>query len=99
MTAKEITHEMFSPHLNSTFLIRVEGRAFELELTEVEVGERGSRPEEFRLPFVLIFKGPKDAVLPEGEYSVENDATGTLELYVIPIVSTGEQQAYQVVYG
>lgn len=99
MTKHEITHEMFSPHLNSIFRIPVDDGAFELELTEVKVGERGGRPEEFRVPFILIFQGPRDPVVPEGLYDIESDATGTFQLYLIPILSTGERQCYQVVFG
>ena len=99
MAEPKITHEMFSPYVNSTFRFRVDGRAVELELTEVKVMERGGLPEEFRQPFLLIFQGPKGEVLQEGLYNVESDAMAAIELYLIPILSTGERQSYQVVYG
>ena len=52
-----------------------------------------------RHPFTLIFQGSKDRVLPEGSYEVESDAAGPWTLYLIPIISLGDRQSYQVVFN
>ena len=54
---------------------------------------------EMRRAFTLIFKGPKDRVLREGNYEVENDEAGKHQLYIIPIASVGELQSYQSVFN
>lgn len=96
---REITPETFTPHVNTTFRVQNEGATFELELTEVEPHKQGPPTEGMRRPFTLIFKGPKDHVLPEGLHQLQNSATGPLPLYVIPIISMGDCQSYQVVFN
>ncbi len=99
MMAPEITHETFGPHVNTTFRVHREGEPLEVELTEVSVDKRDPPAEGMRKAFVLIFAGPKDALLPEGLYEVESEKTGRLPLYIIPIISPGERQSYQVVFN
>ena len=96
MTEK-ITHENFSGHLNALFRIEVAETSLELELVEVEVG----KPIDPSLsePFTLIFQGPKDSILAEGIHNVSNDDAGSFDLYIIPIVSPGDQQSYQVIFN
>ena len=96
MTEK-ITHENFSGHLNALFRIEVAETSLELELVEVEVG----KPIDPSLsePFTLIFLGPKDSILAEGIHNVSNDDAGSFDLYIIPIVSPGDQQLYQVLFN
>lgn len=95
---QEITHETFAGQINHVFRIHLSGEPLELELTEVEVN---SRPhfQGLRQPFILIFQGPRNRLLPEGFYRAESDAISGLNLYIIPIVSVGDHQAYQVVFN
>ncbi len=94
---ESISHENFSGHLNAKFQIDVAENSLDLELVEVEVGN--SIDPSQRVPFTLIFQGPKDSVFPEGIYSVSNDDAGSFELYIIPIVSPGDRQSYQVIFN
>lgn len=96
MTDK-ITHENFSGHLNALFRIEVEETSLELELVEVEVGK--PIDASLRDPFTLIFQGPKDSILAEGSHNLSNDDAGSFELYIIPIVSLGDQQLYQSIFN
>ena len=98
MTAKStetmtesISHENFSGHRNALFRVDVAETSLELELVEVEVGK--SIDPSLREPFTLIFRGPKDSILAEGSYNVSNDDAGSFVLYIIPIVSPGDQQS------
>lgn len=95
----EITHEIFTPHLNGKFRIHREGDPLEVELVEVELCDERFRVEGLRWPFTLIFRGPRDQLIPEGSYRVENDAAGSFDLYLIPIVTVGDRQEYQVVFN
>jgi hypothetical protein len=95
---KEITSATFADQINRIFRIHCSGEPLELELTEVAV-RPASRVGGLRQPFTLIFEGPRNRLLAEGLYPVEGEAVGTLELYVIPILSVGERQAYQVVFN
>ncbi len=92
-----ISHENFSGHLNALFRVEVAETSLELELVEVEVGK--SIDPSLREPFTLIFQGPKDSIFTEGIYNVSNDDAGSFELYIIPIVSLGDQQLYQSIFN
>jgi len=94
---ESISHENFSGHLNALFRIDVAETSQELELVEVEVGD--SVDPSLREPFTLIFQGPKDSILPEGIHNLSNDDAGSFELYIIPIVSHGDRQSYQVIFN
>lgn len=94
---ESITHENFSGHLNASFQVDVGETPLELELVEVETGK--SIDPSLREPFTLIFQGPKDSIVPEGIYTVSNDGAGSFELYIIPIVSPGNRQSYQVIFN
>lgn len=95
---QEVSHELFAGHLNEPFEVHCEGGPLALELTEVDVREAPG-VEGLRQPFVLIFAGPRDKILAEGMYRFENGGVGSVDLYVMPIVSAGERQAYQVVFN
>ena len=93
-----ITPETFAGHVDEIFAVHADGEAMDLVLSEIET--HGEPPGEgLRQPFTLIFKGPKNRVLTEGVFAVENAAVGRYELYLIPILSPGELQDYQCVFN
>jgi len=92
-----ISHENFSGHLNALFRVDVAETSLEFELVEVETHK--SIDPSLREPFTLIFQGPKDPILAEGIYTLSNDGAGSFELYIIPIVSHGDRQSYQVIFN
>jgi len=96
MTDK-ISHENFSGHLNALFRVEVAETSLDLELVEVDVGK--PIDSSLRDPFTLIFQGPKDSILAEGSHNLSNDDAGSFELYIIPIVSLGDQQLYQSIFN
>ncbi len=94
-----ITHELFAPFVDQSFTIKADGETLELMLTEVEVSKADPPMPEMRRAFTLIFKGPKDRLLREGLYEVENDEAGKHQLYLMPIISIGELQSYQSAFN
>lgn len=94
----EITHEMFLDHVAKTFRVHCGEEVLDVELTEVDVGEAPS-VEGLRQPFTLIFRGPKERILREGLYKVDHEDVGAFELYVIPIITVGDRQDYQVIFN
>ena len=96
-----LTPESFQPLLNATMRAPVEGvpGGIELELTEIDVLASEPPAPGMRIPFNLIFSGPKDQVLPEGTYELTGPDEQSLVLYLIPILSVGERQQYQSVFN
>lgn len=93
---KLLVREDFEPHVGKQF--RFLGTEFSLPLEHIE-GD-GEQPEGYvRVPFTLIFRGPKPGpVLPGGIYDVETDTGETFWIHVAPIhtVET-DRQDYQAV--
>lgn len=99
-----LTHEDFSPHLNTVFRVSTPGLdPQDLELVEVSVSQ-GPLPEYLkaaRVPFLLIFRGPPAPMLPEQIHQFRHPAMGDQEIYIIPLGPLGRTDAffYQAVFN
>jgi hypothetical protein len=96
----ELTADLFDGHVGQTF--RVGGVDLALVLTAVErramqawEAEIASRP-----PFTLVFRGPADAILPEGLRTLEAEGGPAYDLYIIPThTPSTAHQNYQAVFN
>jgi hypothetical protein len=85
--------EDFLPHVNKTFAVK--GGRHALILTHVDQARLGDRGN-FREPFIVIFRGPPDDILPEGLYTLDVESGPSFELYVMPIHTPArDRQDYQ----
>ncbi len=94
-----LDHTTYTSCLHEVFRADTPDSFIALELDEVEVHATGPEDESSRRAFTLIFLGPKNAPLPEGMVSLAHTDLGKVELYLIPILSQGERQAYQAVFN
>ena len=102
----KLTSADFSPHLNQTFKIHYHSTkvlevqlVLEVELIEVaEYAGKSKRPSK-RRPFSILFRGPKDANLPQGVYKIEQDKMGTVELFLVPIMPDEKGSLYESVFN
>jgi hypothetical protein len=94
-----LQHDDFTPHLSKQFSF--EGRPQILRLASVEVSPASSTPApDHRNPFILVFQGPRDDVMPEGLYTAKVEDGARFELYVVPIHTTGtDRQDYQAIFN
>jgi hypothetical protein len=82
----------FADHLNSTFRLR--DPATELELVEVADGST-----RHQVNFSLLFRGPRQPVLPQRIYPVEHDALGSFDLFIVPVHADAQAIRYQAVFN
>jgi hypothetical protein len=83
----------FTGHLNSTFQVRHEP-ATELELVEVSDGStRG------HVNFSLLFRGPRQPLLPQQIYPVEHDGLGRFDLFIVPVRRDAQGLYYEAVFN
>jgi len=93
---ENLTKAMFAASVNSTFQLRTgAGQALTLELTECQDGVIRSDYENF----ALLFKGPRDVVLPQSIYELEHPALGTLALFLVPIKQDDKGTYYESVFN
>jgi hypothetical protein len=94
----ELTHETFGKELGSPFQLNWGAAApLRLELvaaTEFARASVGTR----RTPFSLLFRGPRQPVLPQKTYPLEHDRLGRLEIFLVPIGPEGEAMRYEAVF-
>jgi hypothetical protein len=95
----EVTLETFAGHVGEPFRIRVPE-------ADVAVGVTLGTAEQLsqdvglgsRLPFSIIFYGPSDRILPQQIYSVEHEALGSYELFLVPLQPDDNGARYEAVF-
>jgi hypothetical protein len=91
-----LTAKDFSAHLGAQF--SVPESPIQCELIEVDelAGAGTTAP---RAPFAVVFRGPLDPFLPQGIHRLENDALGSLDLFLVPIGPDEAGMRYEAVFG
>jgi hypothetical protein len=91
---------MFAPRLGETFRIQTaESQWVVMTLVEAVALDDSAAPEGRRAPFSIVFRGPRDPVLPQRTYRVEHEAIGAFDLFLVPIGPDREGMRYQAVFG
>jgi hypothetical protein len=94
----------FLAHVHQRFeLTREDGEPVGLELIEAKpLGTRGGPSAGgAREPFSLIFRGPSQAGLAQQIHSLEHEAFGTLDLFLVPLGAEGDPEGthYQAIFN
>jgi hypothetical protein len=94
----QLQHSDFSPYLNETFSVCLEGiEPIELELVGVTDAGPRSRPEA-RQPFSIHFLGPASPqYLPQHMYRLEHPELGELELFIVPLGPERGRMRYEAI--
>jgi hypothetical protein len=95
-----LTPELFLPHVNKT--VKVNGWHHTLTLSRVDIRKLEEWEKEVvqRQPFMLILRGPRGDVLPEGFRDLEIEDGPSFHLYVIPILTPqSDRQNYQIIFN
>lgn len=92
-----LTLEHFTPHVGK--LVRFRDTDFAFPIDRIEGGK--PPPGWLRVPFLVIFRGPRDGrVLPEGFYVCEIEGGPTYDMYVAPIHTPAPgSQEYQAAFN
>jgi hypothetical protein len=95
---RELSRDMFTPHVGSTFRVAVAGGAGGIvELTLTTVTEmRVSRSFE---SFSLEFRGAALQELPQDQFQVEHDDMGQFWLFLGPVERDGDALIYEAVFN
>ena len=94
MDLADLTLGHFEPLVGTTFAIS-EPAAVELVLAEAT--SAGEWPGG-RQPFRLLFRGPREPLLPQSIYRLEHGALGPLEIFIVPIRRDDESTSYEAIF-
>ena len=98
MTLQSFTAETFRGRQGETFRLTVDdSNGFDTELIEISEAEAG--PGASRAPFSLVFRGPREIVLPQRIYALEHAELGRFEIFLVPIGPDEVGMRYEAVFA
>ena len=93
-----VSHADFAPHVGKRFAFA--GWHATLVLARIDTLPRSAHPGASRTPFILVFSGPPDELLPEGHYTATTEDLPATPLHIMPIHTLArDRQDYQVVFN
>jgi hypothetical protein len=93
-----LTLEFFTPFVGRQFSF--EGQPVTLRLASVDPKPRFAMPNAARVPFLLLFHGPIDTILPQGIYRAAIQDGPIMEVHLTPIHTTAPgRQEYQAMFN
>ncbi|HEX2325126.1 MAG TPA: hypothetical protein VHQ00_06980 [Chloroflexota bacterium] len=97
------TRETFAPHLGETFRLGLDGGS-DLELTLIETTDlsqpgASQAPGAPRAPFSVVFRGPREALLPQRIYRLRHDRLGAFEVFLVPIGPDAVGMRFEAVFS
>ncbi|MGA7498480.1 MAG: hypothetical protein WBX00_17265 [Isosphaeraceae bacterium] len=101
----QLTVTDFAAHVNTSFRVLLgSGDVLDLELIEAKTIGESRRPDSPGIrqhAFSLIFRGPRDRLLPQRIYPVEHPTLGALDIFLVPLGPEGDSQGlhYQAVFN
>ena len=100
---EKLTLESMRPHLRSAFRVMAEDGA-QAVLTLVEVRDlttkaTAPRDPDRRAPFSLLFLAPSEFRIRQRMIVLQNDALGTLEIFVVPVAEDESGLYYEAVFN
>jgi hypothetical protein len=94
-----LTFETFTPHLNTTFALKLGESSVDLTLTAADKKQFRPFRGMVREPFSLYFRSASQVVLPQRIYPFVHDAMGRFDLFIVPIAREPEGIVYEAVFG
>ena len=97
----KLRREDFQPRVGAAFRVALES-GDPLELTLIEARDltlQGRPPANRRMPFSLLFRGPRSPVLPQRIYALEDPGLGRLEIFLVPIGTDGDGVRYEAIFN
>lgn len=96
---ESFTLETFSERLCETFRIYPDtSNPLEVELISATDLSEATGKEPRGRPFSIVFRGPKDILLPQRIYRMEHAGIGSFELFIVPIGPDEEGLRYEAIF-
>jgi hypothetical protein len=96
MDLATLTAQDFAARTGEVFVLHTtEESSFETRLIEVSEGQGGYSRQQFS----LVFRGGPEHHASQGTYRLDNDAMGSLAIFLVPIGPDAHGQRYQAVFG
>lgn len=91
MPLEKLNFQTFAGQLNTTFTVQLEeGATLPLQLVDAKRGRiRRNRAEDGAAyeSFSLLFAGPRETLLGQGNYQFAHGKIGQFEMFIVPVIS------------
>lgn len=95
-----LTQKEFFQHLNTKFRVTLDTpHQIELELVEVKGYPIKAGEQSGMERFSVFFTGPADLRLSQRVYSLEHDAMGKFDIFLVPIAHDDQGFRYEAVFN
>ena len=99
----QLTSGQFEPLLNKRFAVHVDvENSVDVILIQVlalpAYPDRGGNLPK-RQPFALLFRGPREFVLPQRIYDVEEESLGKAGIFLVPLGPDDLGQRYEAIFN
>jgi uncharacterized protein DUF6916 len=99
----QLTQAVFEPLIGKIFRLQASAeKVLEVALVQADklppYAGRGAKALK-REPFSLVFRGPKEFVLPQQLYALEQETLGRVEIFLVPIGPDEIGQRYEAVFN
>jgi hypothetical protein len=99
MSLEDFTIETFSGRIRDRFRISVdESNVLETELIDVVAFDSPPDASHGRVPFSIVFRGPREPILPQRIYRFEHETLGAFDLFIVPIGPDDAGMQYEAVF-
>lgn len=91
-----ISKAMFVETVNTRYQLQLSPtQQIELELIDVREGRSSPRQEQF----ALLFRGPLESFLGQGQWTLHQSTLGTLDLFLVPVGRDALGFEYEAVFN
>lgn len=96
------TYETFAQHIGTTFRCYADAeQSLDIVLAEATVQRETNAPPgtTLRMPFSLIFRGPRTIILPQSMYRVVHEHLGSFDLFLVPLGPDQTGMRYEAIFA
>jgi hypothetical protein len=91
-----LPHATFTENLNSDFSILLD-ETTTVQLVLVEVSDL--RERDRYQAFSILFRGPRESMVPQGLYKIEHGRMGSFDIFLVPVGVGEEGYQYEAVFN
>jgi hypothetical protein len=93
-----VTEEDFAKCVNQTCQVHHGSDRLEMQLVECRKLSVPGRSGGLRVPFALLFRGPKTPVLPQRMYQFDFEPLGAVEIFIVPVGPDEAGMRYEAIF-
>jgi len=91
----KLNFETFAARLNTFFRVK-SPPDLTLEVRLIEADDKSVPGQEM---FSLVFQGPDQSFLPQGNYPIEHDSIGAFDLFIVPVGHDEGGYRYEAIFN